>query len=517
MFLDANGLPEDEVFETDVCVVGAGTAGITLALEFLRSDFRVCFLESGGILPDQRTQALYEGENLGYPYYPLDDARTRYWGGSSNRWHVDIGDNDLGARIRPFDEIDFVERDWVPYSGWPFDKAHLDPYYDRAQIICRVDPVSFAVEDWSDSEKTRPLNVPAEEIETVIYKFMGRRDFVDGYRETIEKGENLTTILYANVLEIDTDDLGQTVTGLQVATLEGRRFLVKAKQYILANGGLEIPRLLLLSNGVQKSGLGNQHDLVGRFFMEHLHFWSGVFLPDDESLFAEMALYNSIQRVRDVAVVGKLALPEAVQRREKLLNQNIQLIPRLIPKNFYYPLVAKNGLNSKVVNTYRKVRRKVARHVEKPVKAYYCANMSEQVPNPDSRVVLIDERDAFDQPRIGLDWQITRQDVLSIRRTQEIMSSVFEQHGLGKIFVEMQGSRPPHNTHGGYHHIGTTRMHKDPKFGVVDVNSRVHGVHNLFIAGPSVFPTGGYANPVLTLVALTVRLADHIKVLMGGE
>lgn len=517
MFLNANALPENEVFATDVCVVGAGTAGITLALEFLQSGFRVCFLESGGLKPDQRTQALYEGENLGYPYYPLDDARTRYWGGSSNRWHVDIGDDDLGARIRPFDEIDFVERDWVPYSGWPFDKAHLDPYYDRAQVTCRVDPVTFAVADWSDPEKTKPLNIEPDELETVIYKFMGKRDFVDGYRGLIEKGENLTTILYANVLEINTDDLGQTVTGLQVATLEGRRFSVKAQQYILANGGLEIPRLLLLSNRVQKNGLGNQHDLVGRFFMEHLHFRSGVFLPHDEALFDEMALYNSIHRVQDVAIVGKLALPAAVQQQEKLLNQNIQLVPRMVPKNFYYPLVTPNGFNSKITNTYRKMRRKVATNVEKRVKAYFCANMSEQLPNPDSRVVLIEERDVFGQPRMGLDWRITKQDVLSVKRTQEIMSSVLEKRGLGKIFVEMYDAKPPYNTHGGYHHIGTTRMHIDPKLGVVDADSRVHGIDNLFIAGPSVFPTGGYANPVLTLVALSIRLADHIKVLMDGK
>ena len=517
MFLNANALPENETLETDVCVVGAGTAGITLAMEFMACGFRVCFLESGGIDPDQKTQALYEGENVGYPYYPLDDARTRYWGGSSNRWHVDIGDDDLGARLRPFDDIDFQEREWVKYSGWPFDKAHLDPYYDRAQTICQVNPPSFAVDSWSDPQKTKPLDVASEELETVIFKFISRRKFVDEYRDIIEKVENLTNVLYANVLEIETDDLGNEVTGLRVATLEGGQFQVKAKHYILANGGLEIPRLLLLSNRAQPAGLGNQHDLVGRFFMEHLHFWSGVFLPNQPSLMEEMSLYNSIHRVLDVPIIGKLVLPENVQRREKLLNQNIQLMPRMMPKVFYHPLVPQNGLNSKMVNTYRKVRRKAAKNFEKPVKAYYIANMSEQIPNPDSRVLLIDERDAFDQPRIGLDWQITEQDVLSIQRTQEVMGSILEKHGFGKIFVEMRGKKPPKNTHGGYHHIGTTRMHTDPKQGVVDINSRVYGVNNLYIAGPSVFPTGGYANPVLTLVAMTIRLADHIKDLMDGE
>lgn len=517
MIIEARSLPQDTVIETDICIVGAGTAGITLARELIGQDFRVCLLESGGREPDQATQALYQGENVGLPYYELDTARARYYGGSSHRWHVDLGDDRFGLRLRPFDEIDFEYREWVPYSGWPFDKAHLAPYYDRAQEICQITPLTFAAEDWADPE-TRPLlPLPGDIAQTIIYKFGRRGPFIRQYTRETEQAGNITTILYANVLEIATDDLAQNVTGLKAATIEGNRFQVKAKLYVLANGGIEIPRLLLLSNKAQTAGLGNQHDLVGRFFMEHAHFWSGTFIPTDDALPRRMALYNRINKVNNVPIMGKLALTPEIIRREKLLNQNIQLVPKVVSRAIEFPGIAGNGGKSALINIYRKGRRVLENKVmaRRGVDAFVFANMSEQAPNPDSRVLLGEERDIFGQNCVQLDWQVTELDIWSIRRTQEIIGEALAQAGLGRLVIKLKDNKPPRNLHGGYHHMGTTRMHANPKEGVVDVNSRVHSVSNLYIAGPSVFPTGGYANPVLTLVALTVRLADHLKTVIA--
>lgn len=513
MILDARSLLREEIIKTDVCIVGAGTAGITLARELVDQDFKVCLLESGGREPDQKTQALYQGKNVGLPYYDLDTARARYYGGSSNRWHVDLGDNRFGLRLRPFDEIDFEYRDWVPYSGWPFAKAHLDPYYDRAQEICQIIPHTFAAEDWADPEKRPLLPIPADTAQTIIYKFGWRGPFIHQYTRETEQAANITTILYANVLEIETDDLAQNVTGLRAATLEGNEFRVQARLYVLANGGIEAPRLLLLSNRVQKAGLGNQHDLVGRFFMEHSHFWSGTFVPSQGELPQQTALYNRINTVNGVPVMGKLALTPQTQRREKLLNQNIQLMPQVASRALLYPNLPPNGWQRSAVNLYRKGRRVLEnKMMARPgIPVYVFANMSEQVPNPDSRVLLGEEKDVFGQNRAYLDWQVTELDIWSIRRTQEIIAQVFEQAGLGRTIIKLKDNKPPRSLHGGYHHMGTTRMHTNLQEGVVDVNGRVHSVANLYIAGPSIFPTGGYANPVLTLVALTVRLADHLK------
>jgi choline dehydrogenase-like flavoprotein len=142
-------------------------------------------------------------------------------------------------------------------------------------------------------------------------------------------------------------------------------------------------------------------------------------------------------------------------------------------------------------------------------------HMTEQEPNPNSRVTLIDECDMLCRRRVRLHWQLSALDIRSIIRAQEIIDEEFRSAGLGKLQIMMRDETPPPHLEGGWHHMGTTRMHRDPKKGVVDEYCRVHGTSNLFIAGPSVFPTCGYANPVLTFVALAVRLADHVKKLMA--
>ena len=550
MIIDARSLPENETIETDVCIVGAGTAGMTLAREFIGHEFRVCLLESGGLKPDQETQALYRGENIGHPYFTLDSARARYFGGSTNRWHIAIGDNCDGARMRPLDEIDFEERDWVPYSGWPFDKSHLDPFYERAQTVCEIEPATYDVEDWKNSQETPRLPFVGDSVKTVIFKFGSRYPFIGNYFKEITQAPNITTYLYANVVEIETNETAQTVTRLRVACLQGNKSWVSAKLFILATGAIEIPRLLLLSNKTQCAGLGNQNDLVGRFFMEHLHFWSGLFVPSSPEIFNSTALYDHIRKVKGVPVIGKLSLAEKVLRREKLLNYVAELSPRVLLQTslnqFLLPRIDSEsvrsfkmlrsairngelpdnickrlqgivtGLDDFAVTAYRNIKKKALSIFNKRrIRLFRLANMSEQAPNPNSRVTLADDRDSLGQNRVRLDWRLSPIDMQSAIRSQEILQRELSRAKLGQLFIELSEETPPQKITGGWHHMGTTRMHVDPKQGVVDENCRVHGISNLFIAGPSVFPTGGYANPSLTIVALAVRLADHIKTLMA--
>jgi choline dehydrogenase-like flavoprotein len=279
--------------------------------------------------------------------------------------------------------------------------------------------------------------------------------------------------------------------------------------------------------------------------MEHPHFWSGIFVPNKEDFFQSIPLYNGIHTVNDVATIGKLALTEARLRRERLLNQNVQLCWHDVVDPNKYPLVSAAGVvalkelvaslrqgnklgvgeitrrvttilrksNEVGAAIYRKIRKAVVGlpRIRTPI----FANMMEQVPNPESRVTLGSERDELGQNRVQLNWKITAQDIRSAIRTQEIIGAALEKAGLGRFFQELREEIPPINTEGGYHHMGTTRMHIDPRQGVVDPDCRVHGIGNLFVAGPSVFPTGGYANPVLTIVALTVRLSDRVKGLLA--
>lgn len=541
MIVDAHTDAISQDIETDLCIVGGGTAGIVLAREFIGEQTQVCLLESGGRSPEAETQALASGANIGQPYFPLDTARARIFGGSGTRWHIPIAPEKVGVRIRPLDPIDFEKRDWVSHSGWPFAKSHLDPYYERAQTICQVDPPTYQVDDWQDSGRYPPFVLPDPDVQTIMYKFARAEVFVNRYPDEVARANNITVCLHSNVVEIETNSAADSVTGLRIRTLGNKTFSVRAKIYVLAAGGIEVPRLLLLSNRTQTNGLGNQHDLVGRFFMEHPHFWSGIFMPAKPDFFESIPLYNDVHTVNDVAVIGKLALTEERIRQEKLLNHNVQLCLHTVVDPTKFPPTPPAGVTALkelvrdfrdgnrpgvqettqrvtaalkephqiVAAVFRRIRKRIAK--QPLICAPIFANMMEQIPNPESRVTLGSERDQLGQNRVQLDWKITRQDIRSAIRTQQIIGAALEDAGLGRFFQQLREEEPPANTEGGYHHMGTTRMHADPRQGVVDADGRMHSVGNLFIAGPSVFPTGGYANPVLTIVALTLRLAEHLK------
>lgn len=574
MIIDARSISQGQIIETEVCVIGAGVAGVTFTRECIGEKFRVCLLESGGFEPDRRTQSFLWGENIGHPYFPLDMTRFCGFGGTSNRWSVWLGDNRLGVRLRPLDEIDFEERDWVPYSGWPFKKSHLDPFYERAQSICKIGPFTYDVKDWEDTQRTPCLPFSNGRVKTTIFQFGPRDSFVKDYREEIARASNITTCVFANVVEIETTRDAQRVTRLRVCTLQGKKFFVSAKLFILALGALEIPRLLLISNKVHRNGLGNQNNLVGRFFMEHPHLWSGNYIPLDPNILNSTALYR-IHKVNGIPIMGKLTLSEEVLRQEKILNYCVSIHPKALnsrpnvapswrvvswpilnplpsrilpsrsndhrtaPKSIdsfkvlssairrgYIPddfgRHVKNvfsGIDEVGVAVYQKIRRQIDSAFNKfkrsnKIVAFELNHMTEQAPNPNSRVFLTDECDYLGRPRVRLDWQLSPVDIRSIIRAQEIIDEELHRAGLGRLQIDLKDEIPPSHLEGGWHHMGTTRMHRDPKKGVVDKNCKVHGISNLFIAGPSVFPTSGYANPVLTIVALAARLADHVKKLI---
>jgi choline dehydrogenase-like flavoprotein len=550
MIIDARNLPDNHKIETDVCIIGAGTAGVTLAREFIGAGVDVCIFESGGLQPDQETQSLACGENVGHPYYSIDTAYARYFGGSTNRWMIRIAENDYGARMRPLDAIDFEKREWVPYSGWPFDKSHLDPFYSRAQKICNIEPNTFDVDFWENPKKTSRRIFAGDCVKTVIFKFGSRDPFLKKYLLEISEAVNIHTYLYANAIEIETQETAQTVNRVHLACLEGNKFSVSARIFILSVGGIETPRLLLLSNKVQTTGLCNQYDLVGRFFMEHLHFLSGVFIPSSPEVFTLTYLYNHVHKVHGVPIIGKLALEEQVLRQEKLVNYVVELVPRLLQysslSGIIFPSITSDGvssykairsairqgtlpddfgkhlknvsigLNGIANNAFRKTKRKSWEIFNrKKIKAFRIASMSEQVPNPSSRITLSEKRDKLNLNCSKLDWRLDSMDIQSVIRSQKILKEALHKAGLGRLYIEFNEHTPPESVTGGWHQMGTTRMHTSPKKGVVDENCQVHGVTNLYIAGPSVFPTGGYANPALTTVALAVRLADHVKRLLS--
>lgn len=545
MFIDSRTIEENKLIRADVCIVGAGVAGLTVAQEFIGTKADLCILESGGEKADKATQSLNWGKNVGLPYYSLDSARARFLGGTSHFWIINLPDRGMGVRLRPMDPIDFEVRDWVPHSGWPFNKNYLDPYYKRAQQVCRIGPYRYEPQNWIDPGIRDELKFKDDRINTTIFQFGDRNVFFKDYADAVKKADNIRTFLHGNAVEIETNEQANEVRRIKVKCLNGNRFSIAAKIYILAMGGLEVPRLLLLSNKIQSTGLGNGNDLVGRYFMEHPHLWCSAFFPANIKVSNATALYGIFKK-HQTAVMGKIALSEHTLRNEKLLNWVTSIHPDydLSYRNFMgydKPGVAacieiKNNLKKKapfaeIIRHFGKlsadpksilqfIYRTTASHYKnifdraRQITVYRLNPMMEQAPNPLSRVSLDDEKDALGQLRIKLDWQLTELDTYTMTRAQEILDRVLQNSGLGHLLIETQRNAVPKGIHGGWHHMGTTRMHSSPSQGVVDPDCRVHGIANLYIGGASVFPTSGYANPVLTTIALVLRLADHIKAIL---
>jgi choline dehydrogenase-like flavoprotein len=510
---DARTVPAHGVLETDVCVVGAGAAGITLARELAQAPVRVTVLESGGLTADRRVQRLLRGRNVGARYFPLDWIRTAAFGGTTDQW---------GGQCRPLDEIDFEARPEIPGSGWPFGLQHLQPYYQQAQAVCGLGPPVYDAEAWADPATRPALALKGDRALTTIFQFSPPTRFGLAYREDLERASRITVYLHASATELETTDAGRTVTHARVACLGGPRFRVTARLFVLAAGGLETPRLLLLSTGAHPTGLGNQHDLVGRYFMEHPHFDCGAFALADPGF--SPAFYEP-HLVGRTCVKGALVLSPDTLRREGLLPACVFLDPFPPTRLQHARSAARRLLLPEGVAWRIATRRARRRRNPRPERSRLWAARrtpltftvqvrTEQAPNPESRVTLGEARDPLGRRQLRLDWRLTSLDTQSVRRALAILREEVAAAGLGRWDVALDQRddgtwrTPPH---GGHHHMGTTRMHPDPRRGVVDADGKVHGTANLYVAGPSVFPAVGHANPMLTIVALALRLADHVR------
>jgi choline dehydrogenase-like flavoprotein len=481
MFVDARRVDRGAELDCDVCVVGAGAAGITLARELARTSLTVCVLESGGLDLDLKTQALNFGENAGHPYR-LAASRLRYFGGTTNHWR---------GWCRPLDEIDFEERDGVPHTGWPIGREELDPYYERARPLCDIRRRTYDADDWARITKTRPLR--ARDVDSAVFQVSAPTRFGEAYGDELRRAPGVRVLLHGNVVAVELRRDGSRVDRLRVATLGGRRFTVRAGRFVLAAGAIENARLLLASDDVQRRGIGNDNDLVGRFFADHPHIPIGSMLVARDSPAA--TFYGAHPGVDDPEAECVLVPADRLVRSERFLRSCLVITsePGPMPRAAEIGRVARDLGGADLSEQRGLVLR------------------SEQAPNPESRVTLVDQKDATGVRRVRLDWRFTELDRRSWRRSLEVTAGALAAAGIGRLH-----SHPFRDERGwpmlqGSHHIGTARMSREPRRGVVDPDCRVHGVSNLWVAGSAVFPTTGYANPTLTIVALALRLADHLK------
>jgi choline dehydrogenase-like flavoprotein len=513
-FIDARTLPDASRIEADLVIIGGGLAGITLAKELAGGPLKVVILESGGREIDMEIQGLYAGTAVvkapDNPDKPFDDypvqSRARVLGGSGMVW---------GGKCVPLDPADFAARPWVPHSGWPVTREQMQPFYDRACDLLEIQ--RFDADNKALKDPARPpLALDPRDgffsAPRVLTRYSGGadKDAFDRFRTDFADAPNITVYLHANVTQIRPTAKGDKVESLDVACLNGKRHTAIGKTYVLAVGGIENARLLLASNGVRPEGIGNRHDLVGRFFQGHVTYSQDSDAETEGTAVhisgqASMSLYSTLHRTAPQCVVAA-GLPAQA---------------RMGTGNFTATF---NTITQTEVGTPPEAETKAMRRVATRVdgnsqgegQLFGFFGMSEHLPNPDSRVTLNPSaKDPVGMPRIHLEWRYDKADWDSLERSAAGFGDALGASGQGRVCWPVKRGQLLQISSASRHHMGTTRMSADPRQGVVDPDGKVHETANLYVAGSSVFPTSGIANPTLTILALVMRLADHLKLDMG--
>ncbi|WP_019670278.1 GMC oxidoreductase [Eudoraea adriatica] len=509
MHTDARKLENNTKIEGDICIVGAGAAGISMALDWNKNGKNVILLEGGGFEYDNKIQDLYSGNSTGQRYYPLRSCRLHLFGGTTGHW---------GGMCAPFDPIDFKKRSWVSDSGWPITLQDLVPFYKKAQSLFELDTYNYNLHYWQkEYPAITPFPLDKDIIWSKMWQFSPPTRFGKTYKETIVKSPNIHLYTYANLTKIITNNTASSIKELIVKNHEGKTHKVRAKKFVLACGAIQNARMLLASRGVAKKGIGNDNDVVGRYFMEHLEIKSAE-LWLRKPISTELYIFDySTRKPR-----AELALTERIQEESGILNGTASLTPLVMAKQQTPLIDVWNNEDprksfDKLVANFRKSREQNTSWQEKKGnRAFELFTRMEQAPNRNSRITLSNEKDALGVPRPQLHWELTHLDKYSLRKFYHILGLQMGKAGIGRVKLEEflwdeNDNAMPDQLGGGWHHMGTTRMSEDPNKGVVDANCKVHGISNLFIAGSGCFSTAGAPNPTLTLVALSLRLSDYLK------
>ncbi len=480
----------------DVCIVGAGPAGLTLAQALGRTGHVIALVESGGFQRSTRAQELNDGDVKGEPYTGLQATRNRGVGGTARIWNVEIGEH-TGAKYVPLDPHDL--------AAWPIGWHDLAPFYREAQTICGLGPFEYGAEPWTTDERT-PFDFSGTGLISAVYQFGQAERFSHRLVDEIHTLPNVHLVPSATVIGLAIDASGSRVRGLQVVHESGNRLEVAAKAFVLACGAVENARLLLLA--APEAGIPSKW--LGRCFMEHARDFSLTLVPGSRELITRAAFYDlhPIPPGGEIFVGGRIALREDAIEEFDLPNASLTLFP-------------KHGVRRRRSAIRQAWRRWTGVQDDTKVTRYGWSHPSastdrldefkvvlnlEQRPDPANRIELGPRADRFGNPlpTLHLEWTAAEQERLD--RLRSLLGEWCRTAGLGALRYHL-GRRPDLNAH---HHAGTTRMASDPEGGVTDPQGRVFGLENLFVSGASLFPTAGFANPMLTIVALALRLARHL-------
>lgn len=515
-FIDAKTAELPAEIEASVCIVGAGAAGITLARTLAKTTSDVVLIESGGFSIEGPTQQLFSGKQLGIEYYNLSSCRLRYFGGTTNHW---------SGYCRANDQIDYEGRPELGLPSWPVNHDDLAQYIAEAGEFLDVKSEHFDPEALLRSKNIDVHELAdgeTESLETKVFQFANNLRFGTVYRDEMANAKNLRTYLHLNLLHVELSQDARSVTHIDCGTLEGKKVRVKAKYFVLCTHAIENARILLTSNNVATAGIGNEFDHVGRYFMDHTHFFASRIKASDRF----PLIYNR-HYAEKFGLNVNLSFDDNFTRQNSLLQYYCRFnpIPPLseaisaagrLGDGFMEPgsvgyLEDVMRVVSDPLSVAEAVRWTFVRNTENPT-YFEMEHRLEQAPNRDSRVVISDRRDKLGSLIADLDWRLNEHDIRSFEVGQQKIAEELERIGYGTVELE-KIDRPlvESRIKGHYHQIGTTRMSAVPSQGVVDNECKVHGVENLYIGGSSVFPTAGYSGPTMMIVAFALRLCDHLE------
>ncbi len=555
MIVDLHDTPDADLPEVDVCVVGSGPAGTTLARELVGSGLRTAVLESGRLRPTRHGDALRTVRSEGA--VPIKDySRERVLGGASSTW---------AGLSSPLDRVELEPRPGPGIPGWPIGRDELLRFWRRAADDYRFAPLRLYEPGGFDVVRAQGDAAPTwEELEEKVFLAAAEpQHFGKEHRHVFEGGETdlfLDATLVRLVSERDAD--GERVVRGVVRSSDGRERTIAARAFVLATGGLENARVLLNSPGPDGVALGNAHDQVGRCLMNHPKAYHGV-IRLAEPVRELPLLFGCLHK--GYAGYAGLRLPDATQERLGLLNAYVRFEP-LFPwsdnlgvESFVYMAkrstkllgawkrrkqdevvtlrdYSETGDDSDLQNARKGVLDRLALvghvvlHAPSVVRYLFARvtgraplvrrvrvrNFMEMEPHPDNRVTLGDARDANGEPETVVRHGPTERDKESLCVLHDVLARELERTGFGVLESSLRGADPWPVDLDASHHLGTTRMGTDPASSVTDPTGRVHGVANVWCAGGSLFPTSGCANPTLTIVALSIRMAEHLRAALGG-
>jgi choline dehydrogenase-like flavoprotein len=543
MIISSQDLAQANLQDIDVCIVGAGAAGITLACELDGCGLKIVLLEAGGLRLENDSLDYYRGTAT-LPHPDPTQFRRSAFGGTTKLW---------GGRCAPLDPIDFERRDYVPHSGWPLRFAEVEQYYPQALAYCDAGKFDFTVSGSlaNPSETISGFHSDGSVLTDHIERYSLPTDFGRRYRQQIARSSDVIALLHARCVRLHKRSGEDVIEAVEVVDRGDRRRRLACQTVILACGGIEVPRLLMTSDPAG-SGLGNRQDLLGRFYSCHVDVIFGRLLANGASV-----AFNFERTTDGVYCRRQLRISEDAQRQHQLLNMVFRLHFSEYADWRHGSAVmsaiflAKSGLPAEyrailhhgrqpsgTVPTLPHVRnvlkglpqllkfssdwilkRQLARRrmpytlVPNSDGSFPLEFNGEQTPCASNRVSTIQDTDRHGLRRVHVDWRLCPSDVDSAYRGFLLLRDAINAGSGCRLELdeaalhERISAAPPV----GGHHLGTARMASTERDGVVGPDCAVFGLPNLFVASSAVFPTSGYANPTLTIVALAIRLAQQLK------